>query len=542
MDQKYIISHDMGTSSNKAVLLTVTGEIIDHATRSYPTGTIFPQPGYAEQVPDEYVTAIIESTRELMDKTDTKPEKIAGITFCTQMQGFIAIDKDGTPLTNNYNWLDSRGAANIHAGKHKLYGSLIKVSGYSPLRLWRFLRITGGVPGQAGKDQVPKVFWLLDNHPEIYEKTYKFLDAKDYVIFKLTGNIMTSSDLAVLWWLLDTRKKSRAYGKWSKKLCKMLKLPGLIDKLPEVRNPADIAGTLLPSKAKDMGLSPETPVINGVGDMTAAATGSGALAEGELHISVGTSGWVIGHVTQRKLDLFHYTGCAGSAHPDKYYLAIGHQETAAGAFEWLMDKILYYRDRLREEAGEEEGEPPYALFQELASTVPAGSNGLIFTPWLAAERCPLDDDTVRGGLHNINLGHTRSHLIRGVFEGVAYNLRWALETVENLYPPPVTKVNIIGGGAVSDVWCQIFADVFNKEVHRVENPKEAGAKGAALLASYALGFMEQYEDIKNYIRIDKVFKPNLDHVKLYNDMFKEFKNLYKYNRKFYKRMHSTAPN
>jgi len=476
MDQKYIISHDMGTSSNKAVLVSTTGEIIDFTKQNYPSGTIIPQPGYAEQVPDEYVSAVVNTTKELMDKTGIKPEQIVGVTFCSQQQGFIPIDNDGDPLTNNYTWLDARGAANVHGGKHSLFGSRIKIIGYSPLRLWRFLRITGGTPGQAGKDQIPKMYWLLDNRPKIYDRTYKFLDAKDYVIYKLTGNIMTSTDLAVIWWLLDTRKKSKSYNNWSKKLCKMLKLPNLMDKLPDVKNPADIAGTLLPDIAEKMGLLQSTPVINGVGDMTAASVGSGAIAEGELHASVGTSGWIIGHVKDRKTDLFHYAGCSGSAHPEKYYLVVGHQEIAAGAFEWLMDKILYHRDKLREEDGQEEEELPYNLFQELAKNVDAGSNGLIFTPWLAAEKCPLDDDSVRGGLNNISLDHNREHLVRSIFEGVAYNLRWALETVENLYSP-VTKVNIIGGGAVSDIWCQIFADVFNKEIHRVDNPKEAGARG-----------------------------------------------------------------
>jgi xylulokinase len=524
----------MGTSGNKAVLVSITGEIIDHATRRYPSGTMIPQPGYAEQVPDEYVTAIIETTRELMDKTRIEPNQVVGISFCTQQQGFIPIDKDGTPLTNNYTWLDSRGIVNIHGGKYKLFGSRIKVIGYSPLRLWRFLRITGGSPGQSGKDQIPKMMWLLENHPNIYDKTYKFLDAKDYVILKLTGKIMTSTDLAVLWWLLDTRKNSKSYNQWSKKLCKMIKLPGLMEKLPEVKNPTDIAGTLLPDVAEKMGLNPETTVINGVGDMPGASVGSGALGEGELHVSVGTSGWVIGHVTQRKTDIPHYTGCTGSAVP-KYYLVVGHQEIAAGAFEWLMNKILYYQDRLREESGEEDEEPPYNLFQELANNVSAGSNGLIFNPWLAGERCPLDDDTVRGGLHYVSLEHTREHLVRAIFEGVAFNTRWALETVENLYQP-VTKVNIIGGGATSDVWCQIFADVCNREIHRVQNPKEAGARGAALLASYSLGYIKEYEDIGDYITIDKVFKPNPENREIYDEMFEEFKNLYKYNRKFYKKM------
>ncbi|MFW9993066.1 MAG: FGGY-family carbohydrate kinase, partial [Candidatus Odinarchaeota archaeon] len=191
----------------------------------------------------------------------------------------------------------------------------------------------------------------------------------------------------------------------------------------------------------------------------------------------------------------------------------------------------------KESGEEEEQELPYSLFQELASDVPAGSKGLIFTPWLAGEKSPLDDHAVRGGLYNVSLEHNRSHLIRSLFEGVAYNSRWLLETIENLYSP-VMKVNIIGGGAVSDVWCQIFADVFNREIHRVENPKEAGARGAALLASYGLGHIKQYEDIKEYIRVEKVFKPNPENRKLYDNLFKEFKNLYKYNQKFFKRMQS----
>jgi len=177
----------------------------------------------------------------------------------------------------------------------------------------------------------------------------------------------------------------------------------------------------------------------------------------------------------------------------------------------------------------------YEVLDQLAANVKPGAEGLLFTPWMFGERCPLDDDHVRAGLFNVGLNHSREHLVRAVLEGIAFNTRWALETLENLYAK-VDELSIIGGGAKSDLWCQIVADITNKKIHQVENPHHAGAKGIGLLASKTLGYINSFEDIKKYIKIQNSFFPNPDNRKLYDNLFKEFKNIYKQNKKWYTRM------
>ncbi|MEM2987751.1 MAG: FGGY-family carbohydrate kinase, partial [Candidatus Bathyarchaeia archaeon] len=171
--------------------------------------------------------------------------------------------------------------------------------------------------------------------------------------------------------------------------------------------------------------------------------------------------------------------------------------------------------------------------------VKPGAGGLIFTPWLFGERAPLDDPTVRGGFYNLSLEHTREHMIRAVFEGVALNMKWALFYMEKL-AGKAENINIIGGGAISDVWCQIFADALNRIINRVEEPKEAGARGAAIIAMIALGHVKSFEDAEKLVKIDAVYKPNPQNTAVYEKIFKEFQNIYKNNKKMYRRLNLKA--
>jgi xylulokinase len=521
MTEKYIISHDMGTSSDKAILITIYGEIVDSAKQYYPM--YHPHPGYAEQDPYDWWNAVCNTTHSVIEKTGINPEDVVGMTFSSQMQNFIPVTDEGTPLTRSMTWLDGRAADII---RERLW-TPPRILGYNIFHLLRFLIITGGSPGHTGKDQIGKIFWLQKYEPELFTKTYKFLDAKDFIIYQLTGNMVTSVDIAVIWWLFDTRKNRN---QWHPKLCKLAGITS--EKLPEVKESAAVVGKVTQTAAEKTGLIPGTPIINGAGDLGAAALGSGAIDEGELHISLGTSGWVAGHFTKRKLDIPHYTGCIGSTYPQKYYLGMAHQETAGVCLEWLKNKVLYHEEQLKEERKVAE---IYQVLDQLAEQAGPGAEGLIFTPWMYGERCPLDDDYVRSGLFNIGLNHSREHIIRAVFEGIAFNTRWAMETLENLYSK-VDELNIIGGGAKSDIWCQIMSDIINRKINRVKDPQQAGAKGMALLASMTLGFIDSYHDIKNYIKIDRSFHPNPDNRKLYDRLFKEFKNIYKQNKKWYKRM------
>jgi len=527
MADKYVLAHDMGTSGNKAVLVSVYGEIIDMHKETYPL--YHPSPGYAEQDPLEWWGAVCKATRSVLEKTAINPEQIAGVTFSSQVQSLIPVNKSGDPLCHALTWLDVRSAEILH---EQLW-THPRVMGYNIFHLFNFLRITGGSPGHTGKDQIGKILWLKKYQPEIFQNAYKYLDAKDFVIFKLTGNMVTSVDVAYIWWMLDSRKNRN---QWHPKLCRLAGITP--EQLAEIRESADIVGHLTEDAARETGLNPGTPVINGAGDLSSAALGSGAIQEGQLHIRIGTSGGVAGHFSKRKIDLAHYAGCIGSTYPSKYYLGIAHQETAGLCLEWLKNKVLYHEEQLTKESKVED---IYQLLDQLVAESRPGAAGLIFTPWMFGERCPLDNDYIRAGFFNINLNHNRVHLLRAVYEGVAFNTRWAMETLEKLYQP-VTELNIIGGGAKSDIWCQIVADITNRKINQVENPQQASAKGVALLASMSLGFVADYFEIPKYIKIKKQFLPNPDLRRLYDTFFVEFKNLYRQNKKWYARMNAFTAN
>lgn len=520
-ETQYIVAHDMGTSSNKAILTTVHGKIIAEAKAHYPM--YHPVPHYAEQDPFDWWNAVCETTRQVLEQAKISPTLVAGITFSSQTQCFIPVDETGTPVRRAFSWLDGRSANIIH---QKLW-TPPRIMGYNIIKLLKLLTITGGSPGHTGKDQIGKILWMKTHEPDLFARTHKFIDAKDYLIHRLTGNMVTSADIAHIWWMLDTRKNRNT---WHPDLCKYAGISP--DKLLEVKPSAAIVGHITKQAALEIGLPEGVPVVNGAGDLSAAALGSGALKEGEFIVNIGTCGWVGSHETKRRLDIVHYAGCIGSTNPDKYYLALAHQQTAGVCLEWLKDRILYHKDQLQQES---HVRTIYILLDQLAASVPPGSEGLIFTPWMYGERCPLDDDTVRAGLYNVSLNHSREHIVRAVLEGIAFNLRWAMETLEKLCRP-VEEMRFIGGGAQSDLWCQIMADVTNKTIHRVEDPGYAGAKGVALLTSMTLGFIPDYETISSYIQIDRTFKPNPETRALYDRLFKEFKNLYKQNRAWFARM------
>ncbi|MFX1501800.1 MAG: FGGY-family carbohydrate kinase, partial [Promethearchaeota archaeon] len=265
-------------------------------------------------------------------------------------------------------------------------------------------------------------------------------------------------------------------------------------------NTTDIIGNITNEVADKLGLDKSTKVIAGAADIPSAAIGSGAVRDFETHIYIGTSDWVICHIPFKKVDMFHNIGSVVSGIPGRYMI-VNEQEIAGGTLSFLRDKILYHKDEL---LIEEAVPDVYKIFDRIVEKVPAGSNNLIFTPWLIGERCPIDDHTIRGGLYNISLEMSREHLIRAIFEGVAYNVKWAFTYVEKLIKKFVKKensemkkkgviipeVNIIGGGAQSNIWCQIFADVLNRTVKQVKDPIQANARGAAYIASVGLGYLK----------------------------------------------------
>ncbi|MCB9235292.1 MAG: xylulose kinase [Bacteroidia bacterium] len=518
-----ILTIDLGTGGPKAALFTAAGELVGHAFAETPIQLL--PGGGAEQDPADWWRAIKSAIQQLLSQVRVDPASIVAMNVTAQWSGTVAVDKEGNPLMNAVIWMDSRGSKQI---KELVKGPLM-VEGYAVNKILGWLRKTGGAPGHAGKDPLAHILFIKANYPEVYAKTHKFLEPKDYLNLKLTGIFAASYDSITLHWVTDNRKINEV--RYDEGLLKMSTLDRA--KLPDLNPPNQVLGTLTAEVARELGLSPDTKVISGTPDLQSAAVGSGAVLDFQPHLYVGTSSWLVCHVPWKKTDIDHNMASLPAAIPGRYFI-VNEQETAGECLDFFKDNILYPRDALSQE------EAPADFFRrinELAASVPAGSNRLIFMPWLYGERSPIEDHYVRGGFFNMGLDHTRAHLVRAIMEGVACNSRWLLRYVEKMCKRQFEAINFIGGGAQSEIWCQIFADVFDRPIRQVEDPILANARGAAFLASMALGLLK-LEDIPQKIKIRKTFTPNPQNHQVYDNLFREYVQIYKRNKKAYKRLNS----
>jgi len=516
-----ILTVDLGTSGPKVALFTSQGEVLGYEFE--PTPYYLLPGGGAEQKPDEWWQAICKATRRLLSRNLAPVEQIRALCCTTQWAGTVALDRDGAPLMDAIIWMDSRGAPYVQ----RITGGPLAVQGYGLDKLYTWIRLSGGIPSHVGKDSLAHILYLQHEHPDIYRQTYKFLEPKDYLNLRLTGQWATSYDSITLHWVTDNRDLSRV--DYSPELLRMAGIDR--DKLPDLMPPLSILGPLTPQAAEELGLPQDIAVVIGTPDIPSAALGSGAVRDFEAHLYIGTSSWIACHVPFKKTDLFHNIASLPSAIPGKYLIS-NEQQTSGACLTFLRDNILYHKDELLSEEGATD---VYKIFDQIAARAPAGSGRLIFTPWLYGERTPSDDRAVRGGLFNLSLDSTREHLIRSVLEGVAYNLRWLLGYVEKFAGRPFQTLNLVGGGANSDIWCQIIADVLGRNIRQVKDPILANARGAAYLAAAALKYMT-FEEISQKAYIQRVYTPNPDNQQIYDSLFKEFLQIYRRNKPIYARL------
>lgn len=518
---EYILAIDLGTTGAKVALVSTGGEIVDYAFEA--TQLLLLPNGGAEQRPGDWWNAIKRATRSLLGKGGVAPDDIIVLSCTTQWSGTVAVDRDGYPLMNAIIWMDSRGAPYVR----RITGGPIAIDGYGIVKLLRWIPLTGGVPGRAGKDSIAHILYIKHEFPNIYKATYKFLEPKDYLNLRLTGQFAASYDSISLHWLTDNRDISHIV--YDERLIEMSTIDR--EKLPDLKRAIDILGPIKQKVADELGLNKDVQVVMGTPDVQSAALGSGAVRDYEAHLYVGTSSWLACHVPFKKTDLIHNIASLPSAVPDRYLVA-DEQQTAGACLTFLRDNILYHNDELATEARPSSG---YEILDRIAERVPAGSGGTIFTPWLYGERTPVSDRTVRGGFHNLSLRTTREHLIRAVFEGVAFNARWLLGYVERFTKRRLDVINMVGGGANSNVWCQIHADVLDRTIRQVKDPILVNVRGAAFLACAALGYLT-FDDISARVQIAHTYQPNPQNRQIYDDLFREFINVYKHNRKIYARL------
>ena len=520
-ENKFILAIDLGTSGPKVAIYSTLGELV--ASEFEETPVLLPPGGGAEQIPDDWWNAIEIAGNRLLARELISRDEIVAVAITAQWSGTVAVDQNGIALGNAIIWMDSRGAPYIN----QMVDGPLKIEGYGAAKLLNWIRLTGGIPGKAGKDPTAHILYLKYEHPDIYQRAYKFLEPVDYIGLRLTGNFAASFNSITLNWLTDNRNiENVTYHDG------LIKLSGIDRaKLPDLKPANAILGNLRPEVARAWGLSEDVKVLMGSPDVHSAAVGSGAVRDFEPHLYIGTSGWLTCHVPFKKTDLFHNLAALPSAIPGRYLLT-NEQECAGGALQYLRNNIVFPDDELSLGAKPSNA---YQLFDQIAERTPAGSGKLIFTPWLYGERTPVDDHLVRGGFNNQSLNTTRADMVRAVFEGVAYNSRWLLKYVEQFNKRSVESINMVGGGARSNIWCQIHADVLNRPIRQVKDPIEVNVRGAALLASASLGYLK-YEEIGTHVKIVKTYMPNPEHRKIYNELFREFVAIYESNRKIHARL------
>ncbi len=500
MAEKFIISHDVGTGGSKAVLTDITGAILASSFEPYETS--HPQAHWAEQNPEDWWRAVTTSTRQLLEQSKVKPNQVIGTGFATQMLGVLPLDASGRPLRPGIIWLDNRAGEQAARMVRRLGGAKV------------MMMVAGAIP--SGKDVICKILWIRDEEPEVWEKTDKIVDVTGYLVFRSTGNTIIDHTAAGATGLLNNKTRE-----WSGTLARLVGVP--LEKMPPIKSCIEVVGVLTKEAASEMGLEPGTPVIGGMGDVPSAATGSGALENGDAHVCLGTSGWLCISVSKVKNLGKNGIYSIASADPDMF-LMIGESETAGACLKWFAEHLTTAEEM--ERAAHNGGEMAiFGVMDEVVSRVEPGSGRLLFTPWMFGERAPVTDITLRGSFINLSLEHDRDDMLRAIYEGVAYNCRWLLDVVGKAGFKCET-LRAIGGGARSDIWMQILADVTRREVEAVVNAQEAGAMGCALAVAVALGEYGSYRDLKKVIKVRKSFQPDPDCCSVYDELYDVFRCLH----------------
>jgi xylulokinase len=522
-EDRWVLSVDLGTSGCKVALVSTRGRVAGWEFE--PVATQLLPRGGAEQAPDDWWRAFVTSSARLLARNLVSKPDIVALCCSTQGEGTVPVDVGGKPLMNAILWMDARGAEHLKTITH----GPIRVAGYHALRLWRWMRLTGGAPSRAGKDPAAHMLLVKYERPEVYERTYKFLNVLDYLNLRLTGRFVATVDSILTSWVTDNRDPSSVV--YSDALLRGCGIDR--EKFPEIVRCTDVLGTLRPEAGAEIGLGSGVRVVAGAIDNTAAAVGSGAVRDYEAHLYVGTSSWLAAHVPFKKTDIRSALASVPCAIPARYLLT-ALQATAGGNLSFLRDKILYHRDALLH--GESVSDV-YKIMDRIAEKTPAGSNGVMYAPWIYGERAPVEDHTVRAAIFNLSLENSREDIIRAVMEGVALNTRWLLQPFEKFLGRRLDQVNIVGGGASSDVWCQIFADVVGRPMRQVKDPIQANVRGAAFIAAVGLGLIS-YDDVPAQIEVRREYAPNREHRELYDAYFREFVNIYRRNRGIFRRLNA----
>lgn len=476
----YYIGVDLGTSALKLVMMKGNGELVKTVSKEYPL--YFPRSGWSEQNPTDWFLAVKEGLKELAACAD---EKIAGISFGGQMHGLVILDKDDNVLRPAILWNDGRSTEetdylNNVIGKEKLSKLTANIA---------FAGFTA-----------PKILWVKNNEPEIFEKIAKIMLPKDYISYMLSGNFSTDYSDASGMLLLDVKNK-----KWSKEMIDICSISE--DMLPKLYESYEPVGDIKPELAKELGLNEGIKIVAGAGDNAAAAIGTATVGEGACNISLGTSGTVF--ISSKNFGVDNFNALHSFAHADGNYHLMGCMLSAASCNKWWMEEILKTKDFAKEQSNIDN----------------LGENNVFFLPYLMGERSPHNDPDAAGTFIGMRMDTKREDMTLAVFEGVTFALRDSLEVARSL-GIKIEKTMICGGGAKSPLWKKLVANILNVEVD-VPMSEEGPGFGAAILAAVGCGEYESVEKAaKSIIKIKEKIKPEADLVVKYEEKYQKFKRIY----------------
>ncbi|MCM3701735.1 xylulokinase [Paenibacillus macerans] len=482
---KYVIGIDLGTSSVKTLLVGQDGEIKGEASAAYPL--IQERPGYSEQNPEEWVKGTVDCLKRLLQESGVSAADIEGVSFSGQMHGLVLLDEQNNVLRNAILWNDTRTTKQCREIEAKLGDRLLEITRNAALEGFT----------------LPKVLWVQEHEPALFAKAARFVLPKDYLRYRMTGKVQMEISDAAGTLLLNVPE-----GKWSDEIAAAFGLPEGF--CPPLVGSTEETGTLLPEFAAQTGLSPATKVFGGGADNACGAVGAGIVRKGDALCSVGTSGVVLTYEEDKNKDFGGKVHFFNHAHPGAFY-AMGVTLGAGYSLSWFKESLA-----------------PELSFDELLKPVgdiAPGSEGLLFTPYLAGERTPHADSVIRASFIGLSGTHRREHLARAVMEGITFSLQESFDLFRQA-GIAVERVISIGGGAKNPVWLQMHADIFGKRVVALKN-EQGPAMGAAMMAAVGSGWFASLKECADaFIGYAATYEPITANVEKYACLFKLYQQVY----------------
>lgn len=494
MQKPYLMGIDIGTSACKVAVFNREGTVIAAANGDYPV--YYPKEGWVEQNPEEWWTAVCSATRKIFNHGQVRPEQIAGVGIDGQSWSAIAIDKDGKVLTNNPIWMDTRAQSICDRLNDEIGAdSIFQVAGNSLQPAY----------------STAKVLWYKENLPEIYDKIYKILQSNSYIAYCLTGAITHDLSQGYGMHCFDMRTCT-----WDYDMCDKLGIPRSF--LPELVPSDQVVGTVHEKAAAESGLAVGTPVVAGGLDAACGTLGAGVIHPGETQEQGGQAGGMSICIDEYKAD----PRLILSPHvvPGQWILQ-GGTVGGGGVMRWFEREFADYERSMKEVTGKSS----LVQLNEIAEKVPAGSDGVVFLPYMSGERSPIWNPYAKGVFYGLDYSKTKGHMVRACMEGVAFSLRHNLEIAEEA-GADAAVLRAMGGSANSLLWTQIKSDVTGKPIV-VPSSDTATTLGAVILAGIGVGFYDSYEEaVRLTVKETRRHEPNPENKAVYDKDYETYLALY----------------